>query len=61
MREEDVSREQGDQNETLLLQAYMYADIFSILRYYHFPCMYVSITPLCPVFYLNEMPLLKVG
>jgi hypothetical protein len=40
VREEDISHERGDQNETLLLQAYMYADIFSILRYYHFPCMY---------------------
>jgi hypothetical protein len=40
VREEDISHERGDQNETLLLQAYIYADIFSI-RYYHFPCMYV--------------------
>jgi hypothetical protein len=36
VREEYIAHERGDQNETLLPQAYIYADIFSI-RYYHFP------------------------
>jgi hypothetical protein len=39
VREEDVSREQGDQNETLLLQAYMYADIFTIPKFPEHVCL----------------------
>jgi hypothetical protein len=46
VREEDISHERSAQNKTLLLQAYMYVDIFSI-RYYDVDC---NDCPVCSLF-----------